>query len=110
MSYPNKATMPAFPLPSRGGPTPPSTVLRFAVDKKAADRRLEPGEHYYRIELADGREVLIAAQTLTVEHGSLTATTEGCTTLTLSPGAWVSAYRCAVMSVPWCILHLEAPA
>ena len=110
MSYPNKVTMPAFPLPSRGGPTPPSTVLRFAVDKKAADRRLEPGEHYYRIELTDGREVLIAAENVTTTAGTLSATTAGTTTLVLSPGTWAATYRCAVLSVPWCVLHLEAPA
>lgn len=107
MSYPNKAPMPAFPLPSR---TAPTAALRFAVDKKAADRRLEPGEHYYRIELTDGREVLVAAENITIDHGALAASTADCTTLTLAPGTWVSAYRCAVLSVPWSILHLEAPA
>lgn len=106
MSYPNKAPMPAFPLPSRGEPT----VLRFAVDKKAADRRLEQGEHYYRIELSDGREVLVAAENITTDHGTLSATTAGTTTLVLAPGTWASLYRCAAMSVPWSILHLEAPA
>ncbi|MGV0628463.1 hypothetical protein [Mycobacteroides chelonae] len=108
-TYPHMTSVPAPPLPpTRVVPAQSHPVLRFAVDKKAADRRLEPGEHYYRIELADGREVLIAAEGVSTEHGTLVATTAGTTTLMLSPGSWASVYRCAVLSVPWCVLHLEA--
>lgn len=109
--YPHMTSVVAPPLPpTRVVSTPTPAVLRFGVDKKAAERRLEKGENYYRIELADGREVLIAAENVAVEHGSLSATTAGTTTLVLSPGSWASVYRCAVMSIPWALLHLEVPA
>lgn len=108
--YPRMTSVVAPPLPpTRVVTAPASPVLRFAVDKKAAERRLEKGEHYYRIELADGREVLIAAENVTTDHGTLSATTAGTTSLVLSPGSWASVYRCAVMSAPWAVLHLEEP-
>jgi hypothetical protein len=83
-------------------------ALRFSVDDSHA-REPKPGERYYRIELADGREALILATTVTVRDGALIANTDGEITLVLQAGSWASAYMCeAVMAYdPWSILQLK---
>jgi hypothetical protein len=87
-----------------------NTALRFSVDDSHA-RELKPGEYYYRIELTDGREALIAAENITTESGALIARTENYNTLVIAPGAWVSVYMCEAMMAydPWSILHLAPP-
>ena len=92
---------------------PTGTALRFGIeDNTYRDNGLKDGDRYYRIELADGREALIIAATVTTTHGVLTAAdSDGVTTLSLAPGTWVSVYLCeALMAVdPWSILTLADP-
>ena len=85
-------------------------ALRFSVDD-SQPRELKPGERYYRIELADGREALIVATTVTVRDGALLANTDSEVTLVLQAAAWVSAYMCEAMMAydPWSILQFAAP-
>lgn len=91
-------------------PPHPNPHLDFSVNPKHC-RDLKPGEYYYRIELTDGREVLVAAQDVVTVDGCLRCETDGATTLTLPAGAWLSVYMCEAMLAydPWSILHLDAP-
>lgn len=87
------------------------TTLDFSVNSKHC-RDLKPGEYYYRIELADGREALIAAEDVVTVDGCLRCITDGAATLTLPAGSWLSVYMCEAMLAydPWSILDLSAPA
>jgi hypothetical protein len=87
-------------------------ALRFGVrGDNGAARKPKDREFYYRIELPDGREALIVAESVTVEHGALVARTEGNTTLVLAPGTWCSAYVCEALFAydSWSILSLADP-
>jgi hypothetical protein len=46
-------------------------ALRFGCSGNSAAREPKDGEFYYRIELPDGREALIIAESVTVEHRAL---------------------------------------
>lgn len=84
-------------------------ALRFSV--AGSGRDLKDGERFYRVELADGREVLIAATTMTARDGALLAHTDGEITLILAAGTWASVYMCEALTAfdSWSILHLPAP-
>ena len=86
-------------------------ALRFGCAGGNAAREPEHGERYYRVELADGREALIVATTMTARDGALVAHTDGETSLVLAAGTWTSAYMCEALmaSDPWSILHLPEP-
>jgi hypothetical protein len=111
---------------AKAKPTP--TALNFGIDGRAA-RRLKDTEYYYRIELADGREAVIAASNVTVKAGALIAWTREAArkadeelelpareasaenTLILAPGTWLSVYMCEAILAedPWSILALPKP-
>lgn len=86
------------------------TSLDFSITSAHA-RHLKHGEYYYRIELADGREVVVAAQDVVTIDGCLRCETDGAATLTLPAGSWHSAYMCEALLAydPWSILQLDAP-
>ncbi|WP_159842389.1 hypothetical protein [Nocardia sp. CY41] len=86
------------------------TTLDFSVNPKRP-RDPKSGEYYYRIELADGRELLVVAEDVLTVDGCLRCETDGSTTLALPAGSWVSVYMCEAFHAydPWSILHLEAP-
>jgi hypothetical protein len=90
--------------------TPSPSALRFGIDGHAA-RQLKDGERYYRIELRDGREALVAATTVTVSDGALVAKTDCETTIVRAPGTWSSVYMCEALMAydPWSILHVPEP-
>ncbi|WP_329411930.1 hypothetical protein OG563_05990 [Nocardia vinacea] len=87
------------------------TNLDFSVNPKY-QRDLKPGEYYYRIELADGREALVVAEDVVTVDGCLRCETDGAATVTLPAGSWRSVYMCEAMAAydPWSILQLDAPA
>lgn len=89
------------------------TALRFGIEDNTYRKTgPEDGDRYYRIELADGREALIIAATVTATHGVLTAAdSDGAVTLALAPGTWVSVYMCEALMAydPWSILSLAEP-
>ena len=87
-----------------------ATALRFGVTS-GHRRDLRQGEYFYRVELADGREALIAASSVTVENGALIAGTDDFTSLVLAAGTWTSLYMCEALMAydPWSILNIGEP-
>jgi hypothetical protein len=75
------------------------TALRFEMEMSQTNH----GDYFYRVELADGREALVRADSLTVtDSGALIAIWQWeaneisdaheYPALVLAPGTWVSAY------------------
>jgi len=91
--------------------TDQTPTLNFSVDGTHA-RELERGERFYRIELSDGREALIAADRIITDgSGGVRCLTADNTTLALPAGTWRSVYMCEALLAydPWSILKLDAP-
>lgn len=87
------------------------TTLDFSVNPKRP-RDPKAGEFYYRVELADGREVLVVAEDVVTVDGCLRFITEVYATLVLPAGSWRSVYMCEAFHAydPWSILQLDAPS